>query len=112
MIKVINIHHKKEEKGEYIGRPSVLGNPYSHLEKTKAKFKTKSREEAIDKYKEWITEQIETNQSVRDELNRLYLIAKRGELVLKCFCSPLPCHGDVIKSLIEEKIKNNQSETK
>lgn len=112
MIKVINIHHNKEEKGEYIGRPSVLGNPYSHLEKTKAKFKTKSREEAIDKYKEWITEQIKTNQVVRYELNRLYLIAKSGELILKCFCSPLPCHGDVIKNLIEEKLKNNQSETK
>ena len=45
------------------------------------------------------------NKKVIDELNRLYLIAKNGDLNLGCWCAPTPCHGDIIKELLDEKLK-------
>jgi hypothetical protein len=92
--KVINIRY--EERGEnfvYIGRGSKWGNPFTHLKgETKAKFKVKSREEAIAKYEEWIRKQ-------PDLLNSLHeLKGKR----LGCYCRPAHCHGDVLVQLIEE----------
>ena len=44
------VHNKRNFKGEgvYIGRPSCLGNPYSHLENTKAAYKVRDRDEAVD----------------------------------------------------------------
>lgn len=96
-IVIVNKHHGKQ--GEYIGRGSPLGNPYSHMEGTKAQFKTKTREKAIALYREWLNEQIANNNpAVLAELNRLgnKAIDNKG-LVLQCFCYPKPCHGEVIK---------------
>lgn len=41
-------------------------------------------------------------QAIGDEMQRLLALARRGPLELDCFCSPLPCHGDVIRTLLEE----------
>ena len=50
----ITVRNKKTYKGTgiYIGRPSVFGNPYSHLDGTLAIYKTDSLEESIRKYEE------------------------------------------------------------
>lgn len=94
---IVNKHHNKT--GEYIGRGSPLGNPYSHMEGTQAKFKTKTREQAIALYAVWLQEQIDSmNPTVIDELNRLGNLAIDNKgLALQCFCYPKPCHGEVIK---------------
>lgn len=94
---IVNKHHGKT--GEYIGRGSPLGNPYSHMEGTKAQFKTRTREQAIELYRVWLNEQIANNNpTVLAELNRLgnKAIDDKG-LALQCFCYPKPCHGEVIK---------------
>lgn len=41
-------------------------------------------------------------QAMRDEIQRLLRLARSGPLELDCFCSPLPCHGDVIRALLLE----------
>ena len=42
---------------------------------------------------------------VINELERLGNIAiTTGSLNLQCFCSPQPCHGDVIKEVLESAI--------
>lgn len=94
-ILVVNKHHKAE--GEYIGRGSPLGNPFPIDVAT-----GQTRELVIANYGEWLQRQIDHNvPRVIDELNRLVDIAQRtGELRLQCFCSPKPCHGDVIKQTI------------
>lgn len=100
MIIVIN---KKFYKGpcEYIGRPSILGNPYTHKECTIAKYKVKTIEQAIDCYRDWIFDNL-NNKEIVDELNRLADIAEKGDLILGCWCVPFTnCHGEIIKSLIE-----------
>lgn len=78
------VHCKKEQYDVYIGRPSKWGNPF-------VVGKDGTREEVIKKYKEWIL-----NQSLIEDLSEL-----KGK-VLGCWCSPKPCHGDVLIELCNE----------
>jgi len=100
------VHCKKEHYDVYIGRsPDPVkgkwGNPFTHLnDKTRAQFKVATREEAIEKYEEWIRQQPQ-------------LLADLHELdgkVLGCWCKPQACHGDVLVKLINEQ-KNQQKES-
>lgn len=91
-VSVCVVHCKKEEFDIYIGRPSKWGNPFSHQIGTLAKFKVNSRKEAIDRYEEWIKRQPELISSLHELKNK----------VLGCWCSPKPCHGDVLIKLINE----------
>lgn len=88
------VHCKKEPFDVYIGRPSKWGNPYSHLEKSSSKYKTNTREEAINKYKEWIT-----NGDGKHLLNDLHELDGK---ILGCWCKPKSCHGDILIELIEQ----------
>ena len=66
----------------YVGRPSKWGNP----------FKIKqdgTREEVIAKYAYWI----ERQPQLMDDLEEL----KGKDLV--CWCTPLPCHADILLEL-------------
>lgn len=91
-MKTTVVHCKKKPYDIYIGRPSQFENPYSHLSRTLAKFKVDTREEAIEKYREYI-------------LGRPDLIALLPTLKgkrLGCWCRPQRCHGDVLIELIDE----------
>lgn len=92
------VHCKKEPYDVYIGRPSPWGNPYSHKEGTLAKFKTNTREEAVQAYYYWITEG--EGRHLLDDL-----VTLKGK-VLGCWCSPKACHGDVLIGLIERYCKD------
>jgi len=85
------VHCKKEKYDVYIGRPSKFGNPFSHKERTKAKFKVSTREEAIEQFERWIITQPELMKDLKE---------LKGK-VLGCWCKPLSCHGDVLIRLIE-----------
>jgi hypothetical protein len=76
------VNRKHEEYDIYIGRGSKWGNPY-HIGKL-------TREEVIDKYREWIMTQPELLGSLHE------LKDKR----LGCYCKPLACHGDVLVELL------------
>ena len=88
--KVVNKHHKVPYD-IYIGRGSKWGNPFSHMDGTKAKYKVETREEAIEKYREWILSQPELLASLHE---------LKGK-TLCCFCAPKPCHGDVLAELAD-----------
>lgn len=100
-INVVNKHHKQD--GEYIGRGSPLGNPWPIQG-----FDT--REIVIARYKVYLRQQIENgNKGVINELERLGNIAiTTGSLNLQCFCSPQPCHGDIIKEVLENAIQESK----
>ena len=106
----INIHNKRTSNpvdGVYIGRPSALGNPFSHLKGTLADYSVSSRDEAVDKYETWLRSEIKTNKVVIKEMRKLYKkFVDSGHLNLVCWCYPARCHGDVIKKLILEKYNN------
>lgn len=80
---ITNIVHCKREKYDvYIGRPSKWGNP----------FHGPHRESNIASYAVWIEQQPE-------------LMAALPELkgkTLGCWCSPKPCHGDILARLADE----------
>ena len=81
------VHCKRDAHDVYIGRPSVWGNPFSHKDGTRAKYKVATRDEAITRYREWLMAQPELVARARKEL--------RGK-VLGCWCKPQSCHGDVL----------------
>ncbi len=109
MIKIVNKHWYKgdDENIEWIARPSPLGNPFTHLKsKTNAKFIVKDRNEACEKYEEWLIEELKKDGEIKEEFNRLLDIYKiTGKLTLVCYCSPARCHGETIAKLIEEELK-------
>lgn len=86
------VHCKKVPYDIYIGRPSKWGNPYSHLSGTLANYKTETREEAIEKYEEYLR----NNPSLLADLHEL-----EGK-TLGCWCRPLSCHGDILIKLLNE----------
>jgi hypothetical protein len=105
----INVVSKKwyRGSGEYIGRPSVLGNPFASKPSKLAKEQVSSDAEAVEKYRIWLREQWTAGGEVKAELLRLARLYKQtGELTLICWCKlkvndDTPCHGDVVKDAIE-----------
>lgn len=63
------------------------------MDGTKAQFKVATREEAVERYREWILTQPEL-------LNSLHELEGK---VLCCYCKPKACHGDVLIELIEKR---------
>jgi hypothetical protein len=97
-MKVVNVYdYGGREAAEaasvvYCGRPSPLGNPYSHMGNTLAKFRVKNRDEALDKYRRWLYHELTNgNKQVIEALENL----KEND-VLGCFCKPKACHCDII----------------
>ena len=96
-----------------IFRPSVLGNPFTHIKErnTKAMYVVGSRDEAIDRYSEYFDIMYGANRAFTKVIDEIYEKYKNGEDVyLECYCHPQRCHGDVIveklrKRLIKEKME-------
>ena len=97
---MIRIENKKYYRGEgvYIGRPSLLGNPFKI-------GKDGTRQEVVRRYRGWLWEQIKQRGEVYRELERLAAIARQGDLTLICWCKErgrnVDCHGDQLKRAIE-----------
>lgn len=103
MCKVLNKYKATEaelENSVYVGRPSIFGNPFTHLKgKTAAKYKVSTREEAIESYREWV-----------ENGEGHYIIEHLHELKgknLVCWCDPLPCHAHILMELIEKYCKDD-----
>lgn len=108
--------HTSHPNNVYIGRGSVLGNPYTHDGKKSslAKLSFKTREEAINAYKSYFQVMYENDLEFRLTIDQIYNKYKNGEdIYLQCFCKPLECHGDFIKEFLEKKlIKEKMMERK
>lgn len=87
-----------------IMRPSILSNEFSHNPNSAAKKIVKNRAEAIKEYKVFFYNEVKKKGSFRDEMIRLYKIAKYKHIYLMCCCKPLSCHGDVIKEFLENQL--------
>ena len=70
----------------YIGRPSKWGNPF-------VIGRDGNRKDVIKRYEAWLETQPKLKEEMKKEL--------RGKDLL-CYCSPLPCHGDVILRIANE----------
>jgi hypothetical protein len=81
----ILVNLKKQRCDIYIGRGSIYGNPYLI-------GRDGSREDVIRKYKTYFYDKLARNSQFKQAVDWL----KGREVTLGCYCSPLPCHGDVI----------------
>ena len=91
------VHHKKEPYDIFIARPSKLGCPFTHKKGTRAEFILPTRKEAIEAYREWITE-----GDGKYLLNDLHELSGK---TLGCWCKDLggggkSCHGDILVELV------------
>jgi hypothetical protein len=73
-----------------VDRSTIYGNPFSHKSGTRAKFLVATRAEAIQKFTPNHCKQRRPLKQVFFEL--------RGK-VLGCWCSPNPCHAEVLSRL-------------
>ena len=76
------VHCKKAPYDVYIGRPSKWDNPF-------VIGKHGTRDEVIQRYREWLMSQPELLAEVK---------TLKGK-VLGCYCAPAACHGDVLSEL-------------
>ena len=93
--------HAPTDKDFYVGRGSVFGNPYTSkpLDKSKAIYQVKSRNQAIRKYSLHLNTQTTLkNEKFVDGLNKMLEALKQNDIYLVCYCAPKTCHGDVIKN--------------
>jgi hypothetical protein len=96
---IVVVNSKKEQAGAYIGRPSVLGNPYrlgpGH-----------TRQHVVDAYRLWLRAQWRAGGAVKEEILRLARLAKAQQgLTLRCWCTPLAYHGDVVAEAISSIVE-------
>ena len=80
------VHCKKDKYDVYIGRPSIWGNPFSHKAGTLAKYQTKTIEESVQKFEEYL---------LASPMLMKRLIELKGK-ILGCWCKPNSCHGDIL----------------
>ena len=76
-----------------IDRASKWGNPFPITD-------IDSRSDVLFRYAFYLRSQVESGGLDLQELKD----AKR----LGCWCKPKPCHGDIIKRALEDKIKEEQ----
>ena len=99
LIEVVNKRTYGDGDGEYIGRPSVLGNQF-------LVGRDGTREEVIERYRGWLRRQWKERKPARQELIYLAKDYKQtGTLTLVCWCKPLPCHGDVIADAVSALVE-------
>jgi hypothetical protein len=105
MINNISIRNLKDGiiKGENvfrIDRSSSLGNPFT--------IPPYSRKEAIDGYKTILIPLLSQDSRERVYFEKLLDAARIGDITLMCWCWPLPCHGDVIRQLLIERLQEER----
>ena len=90
-------------KGDYIGRPTVLGNPVKIGER--CQFCGEVHREGgstLKCYKQYLWKQMNQNSAVKKAVRDLAVRHRNGEdIILICWCKPNPCHGDVLAKAIE-----------
>jgi len=115
-LQVINRHTfagQRDNSYLYIGRGTPLGNNWSHVTGTQAQYLVGSRNEAVDQYRLWMWQEIQSGKgSVLDALKQIKDRVSQGEKVnLACSCKPEACHGDVVKNAVEYLVQQDKLKT-
>lgn len=108
VLRVCKREHEPTKHDVYIGRGSVFGNPYSHLDSKYKIIKVATREEAITKFELMMDKKLnQKNSTLRKETLKLLNRLKKGEnLYLVCYCpSNCSCHGDYIATVLRDAYK-------
>lgn len=96
--------HKPTPDDFYIGRGSVMGNPYHSKESNhpQALYKVETDDEAIQGYQIHFEDRFENDSEFKNSVKSLILRELDDKTTnLVCYCAPNKCHGDFIKELVE-----------
>lgn len=108
MIKVVNKStHKPTPNDLYIGRGSVMGNPFHSKESNhpQALCKVETTEEAIEGYKKHFDHSYLNNAAIHKFVRELINRELDGlDTNLVCYCAPDPCHGNFIKKFVDDAV--------
>ena len=90
-------------------KENPLGNPFTHdgVKSSLAKLCFKTREQAIDAYREYFHEAYGKPgyENLTRKFDEIYSHYKNNEdIYLGCWCAPLPCHTQVIAEELERKL--------
>ena len=100
----INVRNKKTWSGDgiYVGRPSPLSNPYKLTDESE-------REMILQRYGAMLKNAIMKRDSrIITALHNIeHYLQEKGECNLICYCSPKPCHADIIKQVLLNKFHTN-----
>src|SRR4051812_36577476 len=80
---------------KYVGRPSILGNPFSHKSGILAVHRVDSIEEAISNFEAYARSRMTWDSGFRKAVAGCY----QQDLV--CWCADL-CHADIVAKLAKE----------
>jgi hypothetical protein len=103
----IVVNKKYSNYDVYIGRSCSnkfhYGNPFTHIVESKlASVFVESRAESINCFRQWLEgnrwKDVEPDRRIWILENLKSLKDKR----LGCFCSPHPCHGDVLAEMVDK----------
>jgi len=92
-----------DDNNVYIGRAGVVFINNERYPKQSSIFcnpfkigKDGDRNEVLNKYKDYIIKKLDNNINLKNELMKL------KNKNLGCWCSPDPCHGDILLDLIQK----------
>ena len=89
LFKVLNKYKNTITKEDvYIGRPSKWGNPF-------VIGKDGTRDDVVDKYREWLLSNPTKIKQAIEELKGKNLV---------CFCAPCRCHGDILLEIANKQL--------
>ena len=78
--------------------PTPLGNPF-------VIGKDGTRDEVCDKYEEYFNTQIKLDSPLRQEIKRIFRLAKYNDVTLTCWCVKpkvcIRCHCETIKQFLD-----------
>ena len=85
----------------YLGKSKILGRKASILANPHKITKYVDREECIERYREYFEEMMEKGGTFGAFVAGLAQQAIKAQLILLCWCTPLNCHGSVIRDYIQ-----------
>lgn len=99
-------NRKLGAKGEYVGRPSALGNPFEIDVKA-----GNTREKVVRQYREWLKTKLQEADPI--VLHALEVLRKKAlkkkELTLVCWCTPEKCHADEIGRVLADALSKGKT---
>lgn len=100
--KISDHHPELHEIVVHIDRPNLLSNPFIVNEST-------CRATSLLAFHADFGTEMERRKGQRyDEVCRIVKLLQRGQdVILMCWCYPLPCHGQTIKQWIEKFLNEN-----
>lgn len=88
----------------YCGRPSILGNPFSCLDNSLAKYKCE-KHEVLPNYEKYLWNLDSNSKQVR-LLKIIKEESANNDTCLECWCVPKKCHCEITYKYIEEKLND------